>query len=295
MELVEFFGELPQLRQPVLVAAFAGWNDAAGAATAAARFLIKRGSAHRFAAISPEEFYDFTEARPHVRWRDGIEREIVWPANEFYYIQRPSGLRDIIVLLGIEPHLKWRTYVNTVLDVARRCGADFVVTLGALLADAVHSRPVRITGSASDDELSRLMNFTPSRYEGPTGIVGVLLDICRRQELSTATLWASVPHYIASVPNPKATLALLQRLNVLLGLGMAFEPLEKEVARFEAQVSEAVAANPEIQAYVRQLEAQEDEGEEAAAPPERPDLPSGESLVKELEDFLKRTREQDDQ
>lgn len=295
MEHVEFFAELPPLRNPALVAAFAGWNDAAEAATTAARFLVGQWSARRFAAISPEEFYDFTQARPYIRWRNGLEREIRWPANEFFHAQA-GGPRDIIILIGVEPHLKWRTYVETVLSVVRRCGANFVVALGALLADVAHSRPVRVTGSASDEELARLLQLTPSRYEGPTGIVGVLLEACRGQGLSTATLWASVPHYIAAVPNPKATLALLQRLGILLGLDLTPASLEREVARFEAQVAEAVAANPEIQDYVRQLEAREDEegAREATPPPERPDLPSGEAMVRELEEFLKQLREQND-
>jgi len=286
---------IPTLRKPVLIAAFAGWNDAGQAATAAVRFLGERWEAVRFANIDPEEFFDFTSARPLIRLGAGLERELEWPANVFFYHTQPDQGRDAVLLLGTEPHLKWLTFTNTVLQLARQCGVELVVCLGAFLGDAVHSRPVPLIGFANRPGLSRRLvelSVPPSRYEGPTGIVGALHDACRRQGMASASLWAAAPHYLASTTNPKAAAALLQPLNDLLGLGIDLGEMKRAAARFEAQVEEALAANPELTAYLRQLEERLDTAGEPEPRTEGPELPPGEAVVEELEKFLRERREE---
>ena len=174
------FSKVPTLKRPILLLAFAGWNDAGNAATFAAKFLLQRLQGQNFATLDPEIFYNFSEQRPHVRFSGG-EREIIWPANEFAYASDPQLAQDVIIALGVEPHLQWRRYIDSVLHVIEECGVELVVTLGALLADVAYAKPIRLTGSASDAELAQRLHLSPSRYEGPTGIVGVLHDTCRRR------------------------------------------------------------------------------------------------------------------
>ena len=286
--------EIPELRDPVLVLAFAGWNDAGQAATGAVRFLVDAWSASRIGDIDPEEFYNFTEQRPTVRLLDGMMREIVWPANECYYYRGP-GERDFVLLVGIEPHLRWRLFADLVMDIISRCQITLAVTLGGLLADMPHSRPVRVTGTTTDELLQRRMPTLAvrgSRYEGPTGIVGVLGDRFRRLGLSSASMWANVPHYINATANPKATAALLERLATLFDLDLDLTSLYDAGERFEREVSEAVAGDADAAAYVRQLEEQVD-----AEPGQvdRPALPSSDTIVRELEEFLRRRMDKDDQ
>ena len=286
-------GDPPQLRDPALILAFSGWSDAGQAATGAARYLVNAWSAERLGDVDPEEFYNFTEQRPNIRVLDGMLREIEWPANECYYY-RSSGPRDFVLLIGVEPHLRWRTFADAVMELISRCGVTLAVTLGGLLADVPHSRPVRVTGGSSDELLlARLQSVvvTGSRYEGPTGITGVLGDRFRRKGLATATIWANVPHYINAAANPKAVAALLERLDVLFDLNLDLIELQDAGARFEREVSEAVAADTEAAAYVRQLEEQADA---EAVQQERPSLPSGDTIVRELEEFLRRRRPQED-
>jgi proteasome assembly chaperone (PAC2) family protein len=284
--------QLPALRQPVLLLTFAGWNDAGEAATSAAQFLCSRLSAKKFASLDPEEFYNFAELRPRVRLVKDLQREIVWPANEFFYIQDDSLLQDVVIGVGIEPHLKWKTYVNTILDLARQCQASMVLTLGALLAEVVYSKPVRITGSSTDPELSTRLHLRvrPSRYEGPTGIVGVLNDACRREGLPAVSLWANVPHYLSNTPNPKAMYALVRRVLGILDHPLDLRDVETAVRDFEAKVAEVIANNPAVASYVRQLEERESEEGEEASPPRESELPSGDQLVQELEQFLRQQR-----
>jgi proteasome assembly chaperone (PAC2) family protein len=282
--------QLPSLRQPVLILAFAGWNDAGEAATSAAQFLCSRLSAEKFASLEPEEFYNFAELRPRVRLVKGLQREIVWPANEFFYVQDPSLLQDLVIGVGIEPHLQWKTYIKAFLDLARQCQVSMVLTLGALLAEVVYSRPVRITGSSTDPELSARLHLRASRYEGPTGIVGILNDACRREGLPAVSLWANVPHYLSNTPNPKAMYALVRRVLGILDYPLDLRDVETEVREFEAKVAEVIANNPAVASYVRQLEEREpEEGEEPSAARES-ELPSGDQLVQELEQFLRQQR-----
>jgi len=284
---------LPQgLRRPVLITAFSGWNDAAEAATTAARYLATSFQAEKFAEIDPEEFYHFGLSRPYVRYKSGseTEREIVWPATEFS-VARAAGLsRDLIVAVAIEPHLKWRTYCANVLELARRCEATLVLTLGALLAEVPHTRPVRISGSASDPELAAQLGVRPSRYEGPTGIVGVLNISCREQGLATASVWANVPHYVSGIENPKAALALVQRTLALLNLQADLGDLEEASRQYDQNLAEIVAQNAKIKAYVAKLESRDAAEEQPAEPAQGSDLPPASELVAEIEQFLRQQR-----
>ena len=195
----------PSLRRPTLVAAFSGWNDAADAASDGVRWLARTVGARVFATLDTEEYLDFQAARPTVELVDGVIREIQWPALAFSAGSLPGGGRDLVLLLGVEPNLRWPTFCDDVISVARTTGCELVVTLGALLGDVPHSRPMRCTGSATDEVLAAKLGMERSRYEGPTGIVGVLHDAARRVGFASASIWAPVPHYVATAPNPKAT------------------------------------------------------------------------------------------
>jgi proteasome assembly chaperone (PAC2) family protein len=270
----------PALRHPVLVCAFRGWNDGGQAATLAATFLRESLGAERFVAIDPEEFYDFQETRPTVRLEDGDIRRIDWPENAVTYAELPGTGRDILILLGIEPQLRWRTFSKTVLEVARAMNVELVITLGGLLADTPHTRPVPVTGTAEGDMAQRL-GLSRSSYEGPTGIVGVVHDVCRAESIPSASLWAAVPHYISVSPNPKAALALIDRLGALLETRFDTMELGQASVRFERQVSSAVASDDDVSSYVRDLERRTDAGEEPLR-----DLPTGDELAAELQKFL---------
>jgi predicted ATP-grasp superfamily ATP-dependent carboligase len=280
-----------QLRRPVLIMAFAGWNDASEAATTAARTLARAWSAERFATIDPEEFYHFGLSRPHIRFKAGsrTEREVIWPATEFSAASVPELDRDVIVGVAIEPHLKWKTYCGLILELARCCRVSLVLTLGALLADVAHTRPVSLTGSTSDRELAAMLGIRPTRYEGPTGIVGVLNSACREQGMPTASLWANVPHYISGTENPRAALALVQRVAEFLQTRVDLPELQEAARQFEENLAEIVARNAEIAAYVKRLEAK---GAEEDEPPPFPreELPPASDLVAEIEQFLRQQR-----
>jgi proteasome assembly chaperone (PAC2) family protein len=280
-----------ELRRPVLITAFSGWNDAAEAATTAARYLAGSFQAEKFAEIDPEEFYHFGLSRPYIRYKSGseTEREIVWPATEFSVARGADLPRDLIVAVASEPHLKWRTYCATILELARRCQATLVLTLGALLAEVPHTRPVRISGSASDPELAARLGVRPSRYEGPTGIVGVLNIACREQGIATASVWANVPHYVSGIENPKAALALVQRALTLLNMQADLSDLEEASRQFDQNLAEIVAQNAKIKAYVAKLESR-DAKEEASQAVPGSDLPPASELVAEIEQFLKQQR-----
>jgi proteasome assembly chaperone (PAC2) family protein len=275
----------PELTRPVMVAAFRGWNDGAQAASLAAGYLAKTWDAERFAEIDPETFFDFQATRPHVSLEEGLTRRIDWPETGFYHA-RPDGLEhDIVLLLGIEPNLRWRTFTEIVVGFAGNLGIELMITLGALLADVPHTRPAPVTGSATDKELVERLGLSASRYEGPTGIVGVLHDACRQGGIPSASLWAAVPHYVSLTPSPRGALALCERLGALIGVEVEADELEEAARTYEEQVSEAVASDEETAAYVEELERRAEQLEEAS------DLPSGDALAAELTRFL-REREQ---
>jgi predicted ATP-grasp superfamily ATP-dependent carboligase len=279
------------LRRPVLVVAFSGWNDAAESATSAARFLCRLWSMSRLAVIHPEEFYHFGLTRPEVRFRKDVPgvREVHWPTTDFYRSDEPTLVRDVVVGVGIEPHLKWQTFCGHVLDLARRAHVSLVITLGALLADVPHTRPVRISGVASDRELGRQFQTTPTRYEGPTGIIGVLNDACRRADLPAVSLWANVPHYVSEVQNPHAVLALVRRVLDAVEWQADLSELTNAAAEFDRQLARIVAQKPEVAKYVQELERRQGQGESADAVPAE-ELPSAAELIREVEQFLRQQR-----
>jgi proteasome assembly chaperone (PAC2) family protein len=269
----------PTLHQPVLVAAFEGWNDAGEAATFAARFLSERWDAEPFATIDPEEFFDFTSTRPHVQLDDDAQREIVWPTTTLSSASVPDSDLDIIFVVGSEPQLKWRTFCHEIVEVATEYEARLVVSLGALLAEIPHSRPVSVVGTAYEGELVRRMGLTQSAYQGPTGIVGVLHDAFRHADIPSASLWAAVPTYVPSAPSPKAALALVERISELLSVPLTTTELEIASASYERQIDELVADDDDTAAYVARLEEAADE------------LPPDEEfhgdLIAEVERFLR--------
>ncbi len=279
----------PELHAPVAVIAFAGWNDAASAATNAARFLVRRMGARKFASVDPEPFYVFSDTRPSVRLDIRGQRQVDWPANDFYYARNPTGPHDIVVMTGVEPNLRWRIFANLYQSLFTDLGVTMAVSLGALTADVPHTLPVRVTGTAADPETAAKLNLTTSRYEGPTGIVGVLHDLLRRCTLPAVSLWATVPHYLTTNQNPPATLALLERLQGMIGLNFDFAELLAAGERFVREVNAAVEANSEIGDYVRKLE---EAAERARTAPEEPSaLPTGHDLVLDIEAFLRGQRD----
>jgi proteasome assembly chaperone (PAC2) family protein len=271
--------------------AFSGWNDAAESATTAARFLTQVWPSRAFASIDPEEFYHFGLSRPQVRFKpdSSNEREIVWPATEFSIVQPPALDRDLIIGVAIEPHLRWKSYCAAIVELARRSEASLVLTLGALLAEVAHSRPVRVSGSAQDPELAARLGLRPTRYEGPTGIVGVLNIVCREEGIPTASLWANVPHYISGIENPKAALALVRRVLVLLNAEADLSDLSEAAQQFEQNLNGIVAQNAKIAEYVAKLERKKIEDEDETPPP-RDELPPSADLVAEFEQFLRQQR-----
>lgn len=281
MEAVSYQSK-PQLRRPVLIGAFAGWNDAAESATIAVEHLRKQWNARRFASIDPEEFFDFQVTRPRVVLDDDTRR-IEWPQTTFAHAEIPGTDRDAVLLVGSEPSMRWRTFSRAVLEIAHTTDVELVVTLGALLANRPHSRPVRVSGASADSDLAKRLGLGPSRYEGPTGIVGVLHDACRKAQLPAVSLWAWVPHYLREAPSPKAALELVRRLAVLLDFRARTGELEDDAREYEEQISEAVEADPEFATQVRELEKLSDEEE-------MEDLPSGDEIAAHLERFLKDQR-----
>jgi proteasome assembly chaperone (PAC2) family protein len=264
------------------VCAFKGWNDAADAASSAIQFVGAGLRARRFATIDPEEFYDFQATRPRVKMVDGQAREIVWPAVELYEARVPRAPRDLVLLAGSEPSFRWRTFSKIVIELAEVLGTQLVVTLGALLADVPHTRPVSVTGLSSDPALVARLGLAPSSYEGPTGIVGILHAACQQAGLPSASLWAAVPHYIAATPNPKAALALVRKLEGLVGVAVDASELESAAADYDRQVNVAVQSDPDVQAFVERLEQAAGEADE-----EPSSLPSGETIARDLQRFLR--------
>jgi predicted ATP-grasp superfamily ATP-dependent carboligase len=271
------------LRAPAMVCAFQGWNDAGDAASNAVSFLASALQASSFARIDSEEFYDFQANRPSIRFDEREVREIVWPTVEIFEAKAPRAPRDLVLVQGVEPSMRWRAFSTHMVDLAEALGVQLVVTLGALLGDVPHTRPVSLSGHASDAALLERLGIQPSSYEGPTGIVGVLHTACARAGLPSATLWASVPHYVAAAANPKAALALLRRVEVLIGVSVDVSELEVAAADYERQVGFAVRSDPDIQAFVERLEQAADSEDQST--PE--DVPSGDIIASEFQRFLR--------
>lgn len=269
---------LPELRSPVLIVALEGWNDAGDAASTTAHHLIDRWNAELFADIDPEEFFDFTAIRPTVEIVDGFERELHWPDTSFYAARLADAPFDAIVMLGVEPQMRWRTFCQQILATAQALGAEMVVTMGALLADVPHTRPVQVLGTAYDEATAHKLGLKPSNYEGPTGIIGVLHAEARDAGFTAASLWAAVPSYVPGATSPKAALALVERLTNMLDVAVYTTDLEIAAVSYERQVSELVAEDEETAEFVTQLEHQYDEEAE---------LLDSDDLLDELEQFLR--------
>jgi proteasome assembly chaperone (PAC2) family protein len=277
----------PALRDPLLVAAFEGWNDAGDAATAAADWLIEKSGAERFASIDSDDHVDYQSRRPHVEIVDGVAKSIAWPAHEFF--AAPFGERDLVVLRAVEPNIRWKQYCQGVIAVARETRCSSVVTFGALLGDVPHTRRIRVTGTSTDADLSARLGLVPSRYEGPTGIVGVLHDVCRQADARSASLWAPVPHYVATPPNPPATRALLERFAELAGITLQLDGFDQLVDIWRLHVDRAISDDAEVQNYVRELEARTDaaDAESRGVVMDADEAASADGLVDEVERFLR--------
>jgi proteasome assembly chaperone (PAC2) family protein len=273
------------LRAPAMVCSFQGWNDAGDAASTATTFLAQALDAQRFAEIDTEEFYDFQANRPHVQIDETQARVISWPSVEILEARAPRAPRDLVIVQGTEPSMRWRSFSSLIVDLAEALDVQLVVTLGGLLADVPHSHPVTMTGFASDPAMMERLGLKASRYEGPTGIVGVLHAACGQASLPSASVWASVPHYVAAAASPKAALALLRKLELLVGVSVDASELEEAAGEYEHQVGLAVQSDPDIQAFVERLERRATESEQATLSPQ--DLPSGDLLAREFQRFLR--------
>jgi proteasome assembly chaperone (PAC2) family protein len=267
----------PEVRDPILIAAFEGWNDAGDAASGAADWLTGTGRTTRFAWIDSEAHIDYQAHRPTVHVIDGVASSITWPATECFIVGLPE--RDLVVVRGVEPNVHWKSFCNAILTVAAETGCATVVTLGALLGDVPHTRPARVTGSSTDPHLVAELDLVPSRYEGPTGIVGALQDACRKAGVPSASFWAPVSHYVATPPNPLCTQALLERVGAFAGLALDLHAFDALIAEWRAEVDEAIEDNDEIRAYVQELESRVDA--------EQHDVPRADDLVEEVERFLR--------
>lgn len=276
--------ERPALDRPVLIGAFRGWNDGGQAATLAAGYLAKLWGARKFADIDPELFVDFQATRPNVSLDEGRTRRVDWPENAFFRARIPGTDRDAVLLVGVEPNYRWRTFTEIIGELAGDLGIELVVTLGALLADVPHTRPAPVTGAATDPKLVDELGLQLSRYEGPTGIVGVLLDACRRTGIPSVSLWAAVPHYVSLAPSPRAARALCDRLSTVLGISIDVGELAEAEESYVEQVSQAVASDSETAAYVEELEQRADSLDWLE---ESGSLPSGEALAAEIARFLR--------
>ncbi len=282
------WSDKPDLRDPVLVAAFKGWNDAGESATAAVGFLVESFDATEVARVDPEEFFDFTAVRPTVRLTEGQSRAIDWPATVISAARIPGAERDLVFVQGVEPSLRWRTFTGAITEAATELRVDLVLTLGALLADVPHSRDVAVSGLASDQALIDRLGLERTTYEGPTGIVGVLHDACQRASLPSASLWAAVPHYVAAAPNPKAALALVRRFEGIAGVAVDGSALEEASEDYERQVNAAVASDPDVKAFVEKLEETMDAVDDSTPLPD--EIPSADAIARDFQRFLRQRR-----
>ncbi len=283
---------IPELDRPNVIAAFQGWNDAGQSATTAVRYLVDAWQAEPFAKMDPEEYYSFTDTRPTIRIVDGSQRELSWPKNEFFFYRGSDTQPAAVLMIGTEPNLKWRSYCSEITRLARSVGARRLVTLGSLVTDAVHTRPVPLTGFSTDDGVQTKLasrGITRSSYEGPTGVVGVLHDACLRAELPTASVWAATPYYLGGTPNPKTALGLLDALDDVLELRLNLGELRVVADEFVRQVSGAVQDNSEIQQRIKSLEEAHDAA--GGATLAQPELPPAGAIIADLESFLRQQRD----
>jgi len=272
--------DLPELVDPVMVAAFEGWNDAGDAASSAVAHLREVWTAEPLTELDPEEYYDYQVNRPQISLDEAGIRQITWPTTRFFVARLPLSARDVLLVQGIEPNMKWQQFTRELLGLAAELDIRMVVTLGALLSDTPHTRPVPVTGSCTDAALGARLGLEPSQYEGPTGIVGVLQDACTRFGIPSASFWAAVPHYVAQPPCPKATLALIRRVEDLLDMPVPLGDLVEDARAWEVGVDELASDDEEVAEYVKHLE----EARDTADLPEA----SGEAIAREFERYLRR-------
>ena len=281
--------ETPKAKLPTMIVAFAGWPDAAEAATRAVRYLVRKLPAKKFAEIDPEEFYDFTVVRPQTRVNRRGERKIRWPANDFYHYAPEDESQGLILYVGTEPNLRWRAFSNIITTVAEQHGVEFMVSLGALLDAVPHTREPRVTGKASSPLLTQKVEWLGIRnssYQGPTGIHTAFMDACSKKGLVQASIWGHCPHYVNTSPNPKVSHALLVKLRSLVDIEVDMAELHLAGEAFEAEVSKAIAKESEVSTYVQRLEQRYDAANEPTG-----DIPSPDDMVEELEEFLKSQRQ----
>lgn len=277
--------DLPTLRDPVLVAAFEGWNDAADAASGAVEHLELIWDAQPLAELDSEDYYDYQVNRPTVRQVDGVTREIQWPSAMLSVCSPPGSDRDVVLLRGVEPNMRWRSFCNDILEFVEQLGVSTVVILGALLADTPHTRPVPVTGTAYNKEAAERFNLEQTRYEGPTGITGVLQDACVRAGVPAISFWAAVPHYVSQPPNPKAIIALLHRVEDVLDVEVPLGGLPEQAEEWEGAINEMTAGDEEIAEYVRSLEERGDAEVDINDAMAKID---GDAIAAEFEKYLRR-------
>ncbi|HTR89711.1 MAG TPA: PAC2 family protein [Solirubrobacteraceae bacterium] len=271
------------LRKPAMVCAFEGWNDAGDSASNAVGLFMRTLKARRFAHYDPQEFFDFQANRPLIRHTTEGSRGLTWPTVEIFEGHAPRAARDLVLVRGVEPSMRWRSFCSHLIDLAEALGVEMIITLGALLGDVAHSRPVSMTGYASDLPLIESLGVKASTYEGPTGILGALHVCCLEAEMPSASLWAGVPHYVAAASNPKAALALVRKVELLVNVSVNASELEEAAEDYERQVAAAVQCDPEISAFVERLEQEADSDPQLATR----QVPSGDVLEREFQRFLK--------
>lgn len=274
---------LPELTDPVLIGAFEGWNDAGDAATTAVEHLELIWDARPLAALDPDDYYDFQVNRPSVSLVEGVTRRLEWPTTRFSVCRPPESARNVVFMRGPEPNMRWRTFCAEILEICRDLGVQTVVMLGAMLADTPHTRPVPVTGSSYDARSAARFGLEASRYEGPTGITGVLQEACVREGIPAISFWAAVPHYVSQPPSPKATLALLHRVEEVLDVPVPLGNLPEQADEWQSLVDAMAREDAEVTEYVRSLEQRENEADLAQA--------SGETIAREFERYLRRRRQ----
>ena len=282
--------QIPLLRNPVMIMAFSGWNDAAEAASGAVEHLLSGWKDKKddvlpelIAEVESEDFYDFQVNRPQVSIDDSAIRSITWPSTQVFGLAVPSMNRDLLIVTGVEPSMRWKSFTSDLLDLADDLEVSLVVSLGSLLADTPHSRPITVTGTGAHPTIADRLGVSVSKYEGPTGILGIVQDACMRRGIDAISLWAAVPHYAASSPSPKATLALINTLEEFLDISIPLSDLPERSDAWEKEVNELAAEDAEVAEYVKALE----ESKDAAELPEV----SGDSIAKEFERYLRRQKE----
>ena len=279
--------KIPVLRSPVMVIAFSGWNDAGEAASGAASHLLGCWTDPAFdvvpeliAEVDPEEFYDFQVNRPTVYVDDSSIRNLTWPGTQVFALATPTLSHDFIVVRGVEPSMKWKTFASDLLDLADDCEVDLVITLGSMLADTPHTRPITVSGSGAHPDIATRLGVEISKYEGPTGILGVIQDSCIRRGIDAISLWAAIPHYASNSPSPKASLALVNALEDFLEISIPQGDLPDEAIEWETEVTELAKEDSDVAEYVKALE----DSKDAVDLPEA----TGESIARELERFLRK-------